>query len=465
LQTDRPALWFEQFSCRFVTALLLFSGYVVHSALAADAADEARTINQQVLVLIKRSNFTLAEILAKKGLLLCNDVGDVKVFCASQFNESLGDIAFPQAEYSSALAYFEQALQIRQSGLDSGNLLINRSLLRVGRAYLALQRTAEAEDFVGRAVLGFEKLSVSAELGTALSYLRNIYVGTDRLGEATTAASRELKVYEAIGDGKAISNAKLNLSAVQVRQAQSLVGKNKYLDAEKLLVQAIKSIDPPPPGGEKAFSALQAQLGNVYERQRRYAEAEPFMLRAIEYRTRIADPGDTEMPTMLSNLASLYSNLGRPADTIPYAVRAVSWFDENKQEKPALGFVLLQLARAQRQLGHLAEAETAFLRAKDVLDCVLPETEPLRVNVRIEIGTLRTDQERFGEAEQVLQSALEAEQKLTRPATGWRSSVLAYLGLVYREQGRYPDAERLLLEAVKLEEAGETDGRSFWDQN
>ena len=67
----------------------------------------------------------------------------------------------------------------------------------------------------------------------------------------------------------------------------------------------------------------------------------------------IAGPADTGMPTMLSNLASLYGNLRRPADTVNYGVRAVSWFDENGQEKPALGFVLLQLGRAQRQLGRL----------------------------------------------------------------------------------------------------------------
>lgn len=444
-----------------LVTIAVFHGYAVCPALGA-AADEARAINQQVLALIKTSNLGEAETLAKKGLLLCDDVGNVKVFCASQFNESLGDIAFSQAQYSTALAYQEQALHLRETGLDSGHPLISRSLQRVAKVYLALQRTAEAENFVERAVAGFEKqVPVSRELGISLGYLRKIYVDTGRIDKAVTVARRELEVSQAIGDsdGQAIGNAKLNLSAILSRQAQILVSKKSYPDAGPMLIEAIKLVDPPPAGKADYFAGLQSQLGFVYENQRRYAEAEPFMLRALEYRSKIAGPTDTEMPTMLANLASPYSNLARPADTISYAVRAISWFDQIKQEKSGLGFVLLQLARAQQKLGRFADSETAFVRAMTVLDRVLPESDPQRVNVRMELGALRTGQEHYREAEQVFQSALEAEPKLARPATGWRSSILSNLGLVYREQARYPEAERLLLEAVKLEEAaGSTRG-------
>jgi tetratricopeptide (TPR) repeat protein len=187
----------------------------------------------------------------------------------------LGDIEFTRKHYPAALAYFEQSLRLREAGLGGTHALVSRSLQRVGSVYLALNRLTEAEDFVGRAVLGFEKLPVKAELGIALGYLRNIYLLMDRLDDATSAARREVKVYEALGDSKGISNAKVGLSAVLLREAQNLVGRNNYADAEKVLVRAIQPIDPPPPGGENAFSALQAQLGHVYERQRRYAEAAP----------------------------------------------------------------------------------------------------------------------------------------------------------------------------------------------
>jgi tetratricopeptide (TPR) repeat protein len=361
-----------------VTVVLLLDGSVAHPVLAADAADESRAISQQVLALIKTSNLSEAQTLARKGLLLCEDVGDVKVFCKAQFNESLGDIEYAQKQYPSSLEYYEQALHIREAGLVSGHFLVNRSLLRIGRTYLALGRATDAETFIERAVAGYEKLvPVNRELGTALSYLRSVYLDTGRVDEAVATTRRELGVYEAIGakDGPDISGAKSNLSSLLSRQALILLGKNDYSGAEPKLIEAIKLVDPPPAGKENLFAALQAQLGNLYERQRRYAEAEPFMLRALEYRSKTAGPADTEMPTMLTNLASLYNNSRRPADAVPYALRAIAWLDENKQEKSTLGFALLHLGRAQRRLGHLPDAEVALLRARDVLDRVLPETD------------------------------------------------------------------------------------------
>jgi tetratricopeptide (TPR) repeat protein len=426
-----------------------------NSALAADSASEARTINQQVNALVNTSHFDEAESLAKKGLALCDDVGDVKVYCASQFNESLGDIAYARRQYPAALEYQEQALHLREAGLGSGHLLINRSLQRIGRVYLAQQRMPEAETFFERAVSGYEKLVLNRELGISLGYLSKIYFDTNRVDLAIAARRRELQVYQTMGDSEAaaIAGAKANLSTLLVRQSQLLASKNDYSDAENVLIESAKLIDPIPAGKENLFAVIQSQLGSVYEKQHRYAEAEPFMLRALEYRSKNAGPGDTERPTMLSNLASLYDNLSKPADTVNYAARAISWFDENKRETATLGLDLWRLGRAQRQLGHLPDAEAALLRASQVLDRLLPESDPQRINAKIEIASLWIDREKFGEAEPMLQSALELEPKLPRPATGWRSSVLAYLALAYREQGRYAEAERLSLEAVKLEEA------------
>jgi hypothetical protein len=135
------------------------------SAWAAGAADETRLISAQVLPLIRNSRFTEAEPLAKKGLALCNDVGDVKVFCASQFNEFLGDIAFGLNQYEQSVDYHLQALAIRKAGLSSGHPLTARSALRVGKSYLALKRYGDAEVFILQAV---DILERAVPVGTEL---------------------------------------------------------------------------------------------------------------------------------------------------------------------------------------------------------------------------------------------------------------------------------------------------------
>ncbi len=201
MQTRRRPQRFR-LSVRVLTVLIAICGsFAAFSPTAADTVDETRKLSQQVLTLVRASNLNEAEILAKKGLLLCDDAGNVKTFCASQFNESLGDIAYARAQYSSAIAYQEQALRLRETGLNSGHPLISRSLQRIGQAHLALKNMAEAEAFTERAVSGFEKLTpVNRELALSLGYLRQIYLDTNRVDKAVTAARRELAVQQAISD-------------------------------------------------------------------------------------------------------------------------------------------------------------------------------------------------------------------------------------------------------------------------
>jgi tetratricopeptide (TPR) repeat protein len=146
-----------------MTATLFFADSVVHRRRPPMLRPRARTINQHVLAFIKAFKLSEAETLAKMGLRLCDDVGDSKVFCASQFNESLGDIAFLQTKYSSALEYQEQALRLREAELDSGHLLVSRSLQRIRIVYLALKRMSEAETFTKRAVSGLRNWCRSIE--------------------------------------------------------------------------------------------------------------------------------------------------------------------------------------------------------------------------------------------------------------------------------------------------------------
>ena len=99
-----------------------------------------------------------------------------------------------------------------------------------------------------------------------------------------------------------------------------------------------------------------------------------------------------------------------------------------------------------------------------MLDRVLPENDPQRINARLALGNLQSDTERYGEAERSLNTALELTQKYSIPDTSWRSSTLASLGLLYRDQVKFDEAERLLLQAVRLEEEAGHERTSFLAQ-
>src|SRR6266481_1949666 len=72
-------------------------------AWADDSADESRAIERQVQELLRASKLVEAKALAAKGLALCESAGAVKVFCVSQFEDALGDVALGQGRYAEAV--------------------------------------------------------------------------------------------------------------------------------------------------------------------------------------------------------------------------------------------------------------------------------------------------------------------------------------------------------------------------
>lgn len=447
------SFWPARFVCQFLTAALLFACVV--TAQAIDTADETRAISREVSALLKARNFHEAEALANKGLALCDDAVGVRGFCVGQFNDSLGDIAYAQAQYPAALTFFQRASEAREGIIDSENVLRFASQVRLGRTYIALRRTDEAEPLLKSAVAGLSRAApLSPNLRTALESLRGLYAGSERIDEEVGVLRSELAFHEKADGGnvQVLLRAKLFLNIALVKQAKSLSARNSEADAERALFESIKLVDPPPPAAEKHLSTSLEELGILYYGQRRYAEAEPLFLRALEYRVTLAEPSDSDLPIALSNLAALYQNWGKQEMSIQYGLRAVAKYDEAAILNSKLGIALSRLGHVQKALGQTAEAQRSFSRAMDVFDRVPPEDNPERISVRLNLGALQFAEENYADAERSFQSALELEQKYPNPDTYRRSEALAWLGAVYREKARYDEAERLLLEAVKLEE-------------
>jgi tetratricopeptide (TPR) repeat protein len=449
-----PSFWLQP-ACQPLTAALLFACVATVAAQPVDTADEVPAISRAVAALIKTRHFSEAEALANKGLALCAAAAGARGLCLGQFNDSLGDIAYLQQQYSRSLHFFQKAVEAREGILDSGSVLILASQVRLGRTYLALNRIDEAEPLLKKAIEGLNHAApISPNLGIALESLRRLYAASGRIDEEVGVRRSELEFYEK-ADGRNVERIqrwKLSLNDALVKQAKSLSARKNEADAERALLESIKLIDPPPPGAEKYLSVSLEELGIVYHRQRRFAEAEPLFLRALEYRAKLAGPSDPNLPIVLSNVATLYQDWGKHETSIQYALRAIAKFDEAKIEDLKLGVALLKLGQSHGALRQIAEAESSLLRAKHVLDHFIPEKDPVRIKVRLDLGALYISEESYAEAERSFQSALELEQKYPNPNTYWRSEALAWLGAVYRDTARYDEAERLLSEAVKLEE-------------
>ena len=146
-----------------------------------------------------------------------------------------------------------------------------------------------------------------------------------------------------------------------------------------------KLIDPPLPNQEDWLTTSQGRLLVLYHKQQRFSEAESLMLSALG--SRIKNGDDTRVAGVLANLCQIYTDTNRSAGALEYGLRAIAAFDNGKLESPALGYALVNVARAELKIAKPADAESHFVRARDVFDRVLPDADQNRLSIRNELGT------------------------------------------------------------------------------
>jgi tetratricopeptide (TPR) repeat protein len=351
---------------RHLFAAMAFTFLAGSHSEAADTADEARSINQQVLALIAASNLADAAVLAKKGLALCDDTGVVKAFCASQFNELLGDIAHRQQRYPDALSYHRRALAIREEALGHNHMLVARSQFRIGRAALARHDNSDAETAFKDAIAIFDKLAPrDQERAAALLQLQTTYMAAERFAEAVPMARQALEAYTALEGptGTRVGVSRRTLGAALISLGRRQTDQQNLVDAEKSLHEGVQLFDPPLPGWERVFATSLALLGKIYETRGLNADAEAYDFRALDYYSKFASPTDPLLLQILSALADRYDRMDRPETSAQYAQRIISTLDENKQETAALGSALIWLRRFDEAISSF-KAALAILKAK-----------------------------------------------------------------------------------------------------
>ena len=173
------------------------------------------------------------------------------------------------------------------------------------------------------------------------------------------------------------------------------------------------------PGGQSGlFCRTSVTTRLCLRNQRRYAEAEPFMLRALEYRSKVAGPPTPKcqrcLPTSLRHTATWRDR------QIRSAMRFGRFRGSTKSSREVRSrFCPAATGACPTKLGRFADRNGIRSRHDRSRSGVAGKRDPQRVNVRMELGALRTGQEHYREAEQVFQSALEAGQSWPdRPPAG-----------------------------------------------
>jgi CHAT domain-containing protein/tetratricopeptide (TPR) repeat protein len=187
----------------------------------------------------------------------------------------------------------------------------------------------------------------------------------------------------------------------------------------------------------------------------RYAEAEPIFQRLIAIAEKLRKP--KYMATALNGLAGVYGVQGRFTDAIPLAERALAERKRAvKADDPDLAAELVNLGSYYHRVGRDAEAEPLLLRAAAVRQKELQRLGPDQLSeggladALKPLAELYRDRGRYAEAEKLYLQSLDLDQKWVGPDHTSLVPGLIDLAVLYRRERKYGEAEAVYLRALAI---------------
>ncbi len=323
----------------------------------------------------------------------------------------------------------------KQLGEDSWTLVYLLGELAV--QHHALGATADAEPLYRRSleIAETHDAGLDASLIPSLRGLAALAAGRGDLSDADTLYRRALKIQqhqEADDPGLARMLAELGLVS-QLR--------NRLQEAEDLYRRAL-SVAEATGLAEVELATIANNLGALSSGQGRLEEAEPYYQRALEIRERVLGPEHPEVGLVLLELANLYSRQGRFAESIPLVQRNLKIREQRQADPVALSELHSQLAATYRQMDRLADAETHFKRAMELVEENLGPEHPTLALRGNNLAVLYSDQGRYTEAEVLYERAMEIEEKAFGANHVSVAVGLVNLASLHQKQGRLETARR-----------------------
>jgi tetratricopeptide (TPR) repeat protein len=181
-----------------------------------------------------------------------------------------------------------------------------------------------------------------------------------------------------------------------------------------------------------------------------YLEAEKLLDQALK----AADNDARRQATTLFRLGKVYLHLADNARAEAVLTKALSLCGK------ALGLEHVEIARVLDQLGtaytnqhKFAEAESLLNRSLEMRKKLLEEGDPEIAESLVSLGALYTAQKNFAQAELLLRDALAIQEKAADEHIAPMSATLGLLALLYYRQNVLTEADRFATRAAQIREA------------
>lgn len=226
-----------------------------------------------------------------------------------------------------------------------------------------------------------------------------------------------------------------------------------YATAERLFTGIL-------PEGEKFhpkdryLAELLSMLGTSYSLDHKHEQAEPALKRALEVYGTISPPDLLGMERTEDNLGGIYLEREDYTSAEQHFSQALSL----SEKIPAgavydRGNILLNLGFIRMMQGRYAEAEQLL---NSSVEALVTDPEPWAqrdlANAFYRLGGVYTHGNRYTEAQQEYEKALKTQEKLSGPNSREVARTLRGLGELYEDEGKYAESESLYKQAIGIYE-------------
>ncbi|HJT81989.1 MAG TPA: tetratricopeptide repeat protein [Chthoniobacterales bacterium] len=286
-------------------------------------------------------------------------------------------------------------------------------------------------------------------------------------------------------------NEEANLAARDPRRdakdkAQHLITAGGFLEAIRLLDDAMAAASPPPAWelliakGDAQFAgfdlkeseqtyrqaadlvnekaqpfpwiAAQAKIAGSLEARARYAEAEPIRSRIVRKTLDQFGADNPDSAAALNNYASVLCHLRRYSDAEPLYRRALTLTEKKfGRNHPKAVAILDNLASLYSRSGNYRQAESLYGQALEVRENALGRDHSEVAENLNNLGELYVREGRYADAESSLQRAIDI-WRTTMPENPKTAVALRNLGAAYRNQGKLSSAKEAFEKALSLRE-------------
>ncbi|MBX3579787.1 MAG: tetratricopeptide repeat protein [Rhizobiaceae bacterium] len=436
------------FGHRRVTALLraaLLASAFACTPVFAGPAEDVDAQAAAIQALLDAGRPADGEALARDAARLAETALGSEAAGTANIYRLLGDTLFDQKRFADAEPFFRKALDIRARVLGENHADTARSAGDLAVTLKSLERYDESETLYRRALAIRQAVFGPDHAEVARSWFRLARL-FDAKGDYVTAAAT---MAEAIAVGtKAFGPSDATVIVWMGERAAQLHDAGDSAAAEPAYRAAIAA-------GETAFAAddidlatFRQGLATLLRQTERPAEAAALYRLVLPVREAALGANDRGTGATLDGLARSLEMTGAFAEALPLYQRLAALREADGGT--ALADTLARIGNAQLRLDRAADAEATFRRELAIREQVEGPESAGVANAARWIARAAQSLDRDAEAELFHRRALAISEKVGGPDNVLTGFDLLGLGLLYSGQQRFAEAEPLLDRALKI---------------